>query len=96
MSKNVYLQDGTVGVSLFDEDNFASRRTTGHNLWDPESLLSGGEAKAGLDYSNPRVWPNYTTYLDACNGFLTADEVLEIAPRVAQLPRMNFLPVIYG
>ena len=34
--------------SLFTHDNFTSRRTTGCNLYDPESLLTGFEIGAGF------------------------------------------------
>ncbi len=84
--KPIYLADGSTEESLFSEDNFASRRTTGHNLYDPESLLSGAEIAVGLGYDNPRVWPNYSTYVEACEGYLTAEEILTLAPRCFNLP----------
>ena len=40
-----------VGVdfpSLFDKDNFTLRRTTGHNMHDPESFITGRELEQGL------------------------------------------------
>jgi len=32
---------------LFEQDNFAPRRTTGNNLYDPESLITGAELARG-------------------------------------------------
>ena len=77
----VYLINGSTEKSLFAEDNFASRRTTGHNLYDPESLLTGAEIEAGLGYKDPRVWPSYVTYIKACNGEFTSEQIASIAPR---------------
>ncbi len=75
------LENGQEAPNIFEEDNFKSRRTTGHNLLDPEGLLSGAEIEAGLGYNTPRVWPDYYTYLDACEGLITTEEILAIAPR---------------
>jgi hypothetical protein len=36
-------------------DGFASRRTTGHNMFDPESTISQGELDAGLTFMNSVV-----------------------------------------
>jgi len=67
---------------LFAEDNFTKRRTTGHNMFDPESLISGEEAAKGMTYDNSRrVWPDTDTELDAIEGRISTDEVLRVAPR---------------
>ncbi len=72
--------------SRFDNDNFTSRRTTGHNMFDPESLISGKELAQGMTYQNSkRGWHNEKWYLAAVSGDLTTDEILEIAPRVWSL-----------
>ena len=69
--------------SLFERDNFTLRRTTGHNMLDPESLISGAELKRGMDYKNStRAWCNEQHYLDAVTGEINTTEVLESAPRV--------------
>ena len=66
----------------FTSDNFSSRRTTGNNLYDPESLLTGEEAAAGYTYDNSiRVWPDEQTYLEVCHGEIPARLVSKIAPR---------------
>lgn len=77
----VYISDGTTQKSLFVTDNFTSRRTTGNNLYDPESLLTGAEIERGLDYSTPRIWSSYEVYKDACEGKFTPEVIAEIAPR---------------
>ncbi len=88
----IQLSDGTTQPSLFSQDNFANRRTTGHNLYDPESLLTGAEIEQGLDYTNShRVWSSYETYKDACNGEFTPELIAEIAPRKRILN--NVLPI---
>ncbi len=76
----VYLQNGNTEKSLFTEDNFASRRTTGLNMYDPESLLTGAEENAGFGYRDPRVWPSYDTYVKACEGAFTSEDIANIAP----------------
>ena len=69
--------------SRFDKDNFTSRRTTGHNMYDPESLISGEEIEAGLTYLNSkRYWADEKHYLSAVDGTLSPDEILATAPRV--------------
>lgn len=58
--------------SLFDADNFTMRRTTGHNMHDPESLISGAEIAKGLTYTNSkRLWLSETHYLAAVTGLIT-------------------------
>ena len=68
--------------SLFTHDNFTSRRTTGCNLYDPESLLTGFEIGAGLNYLNSaRIWRNEEHYHLACSGALSIEQILTTAPR---------------
>lgn len=67
----------------FEKDNFTSRRTTGHNLYDPESLITGYEADAGFTYENSeRAWPNENVRQLALSGDIDVNTVLRIAPRV--------------
>ncbi len=73
--------------SFFDDDLFTLRRSgsafDSGNPYDPESLLTGGEAARGLDYGNSRrSWPNEETYRAAVGGHLTTEQILRIAPRV--------------
>ena len=50
--------------------------------YDPESLLTGGEAIAGMTYTNSeRVWPDAKTRQRAARGELTHDEIALLAPR---------------
>ena len=97
--------------SKFDRDNFVSRRTTGHNMFDPESLISGKEIAEGLTYRNSaRSWKNQEHYLSAVQGDLTTEQILESAPRVlrplytyprlqnwanALAPRRSYLDAFY-
>jgi hypothetical protein len=67
---------------LFQEDNFSSRRTTGCNMYDPESLLTGKEIENGLGYADKRdysAWPGL--YTDIVEGRVKASDVPLIAPR---------------
>ena len=80
--------------SKFTEDNFTSRRTTGHNMNDPESLISGKELEQGFSYSNSsRNWSREEQYLQAVRGDISWDEVLKTAPRVfrTQNGKMKFI-----
>ncbi len=66
----------------FGKDNFTSRRTTGHNLYDPESLITGEESERGLTYQNSeRSFASVSTELSAYSGELTTDEILVYGPR---------------
>ena len=50
--------------------------------YDPESLLTGAEALAGMTYTNSeRVWPNAKTRQMAARGKLSHDEIARLAPR---------------
>ena len=69
--------------SRFNRDNFTSRRTTGHNMYDPECLMSGAEDRAGYTYTNSaRDWDNEAHYLRAVLQEITPEEILFEAPRV--------------
>ena len=74
-----------VGVdfpSKFERDNFTSRRTTGHNMYDPECLINGNEINQGFTYTNSkRDWVSEQHYLDAVSQLLSPDEILATAPR---------------
>ena len=73
----------SLSQELFDRDNFAFRRTTGHNMYDPNSLMSGSEAEKGFTYTNStRVFPDVGTELMAVDGRLTTEEILLVGPRV--------------
>ncbi len=71
--------------SPFEKDLFTERRSgtcyTSGNPFDPESLLTGAEMAAGLDYGDKRSWPNEALYRAAIGGQLTTDEIARIAPR---------------
>lgn len=69
--------------SMFSRDNFTLRRTSGHNMYDPESLLTGEEMAQGMTYTNTaRDWPDEETYHKAWAGEIPTPELLKIAPRV--------------
>ena len=73
--------------SLFGKDNFTLRRTTGHNMFDPESLISGEEIKNDMTFSNSkRAWDNEAHYLSAVTGELNTTDILKTAPRVFLIP----------
>ena len=59
-------------VTGFEIDNFAVRRSGGAtsygNAYDPESLLTEAESRAGLTYFDYRLWPTETLYRDAVAG----------------------------
>ena len=81
---------------LFEKDNFTSRRTTGNNMFDPESLLTEGESRQGYEYDNSkRDWPESGNFNDpvtrvlrnrvyeaVADGLIPANLVPSIAPRV--------------
>ena len=50
--------------------------------YDPESLLTGAEAWAGMTYTNSeRVWPDAETRARAAKGALSHDDIARLAPR---------------
>lgn len=68
-------------TKLFENDNFASRRTTGNNMYDPESLLTGAEIERGLTYYDKRVWPAPEVERLAIEGKMPIALIPTIAPR---------------
>lgn len=66
----------------FATDNFTSRRTTGHNLFDSDSLITGEESAAGLTYANSsRKFPDVETKERAIRGEISQDEIIRLYPR---------------
>lgn len=72
--------------NYFAQDNFAERRSGGSEAYgvhyDPESLLTGAEAAAGLTYKDKRIWPDSDTYRAAVAGRISPELIPSIAPRV--------------
>jgi len=67
----------------FTRDNFTSRRTTGHNMYDPESLLTGAEVVEGLDYGNStRDYLSQGIYDAIVHGNIPVDDIPRLAPRI--------------
>lgn len=76
------IQPGVDFPGFFEKDNYAVRHTTGHNMFDPESFITGEELARGLTYSNSaRVYHSYEAYVDAVTGFWTPEEIAELFPR---------------
>ena len=74
-----------VANNYFATDTFRERRNSQPGAgvaYDPESLLTGAEEKAGLGYRDKRVWPNEETYTRAVSGGMTPEQVAAGAPRV--------------
>jgi hypothetical protein len=66
----------------FENDNFTSRRTTGHNLFDPDSLLTGGESAQGLTYQNSsRKFPSAEIREAVIRGEVSQADVVRLYPR---------------
>ena len=68
--------------SHFTKDNFTSRRTSGHNAYDPESLLTGAELAAGFEYGDLREYPSQACYDAIVSGQVPVDDIPVLAPRV--------------
>lgn len=50
--------------------------------FDPEGMISQAEVDAGMTYTNSRrSWPEGMAWLQFFRGELSADQVLDIAPR---------------
>ena len=66
----------------FEKDNFTSRRTTGHNLFDPDSLITGEESEKGLTYANSsRKFPDAETREKVIRGEVSQTDVVRLYPR---------------
>jgi hypothetical protein len=67
----------------FSKDNFASRRTTGNNAFDPEGFITGAELDKGLTYANSRrAFSESYDYDDAVQGLYTVAQIADFFPRV--------------
>lgn len=72
-------------ANYFQGDTFAERRNATPSAgvaYDPESLLTGAEAEAGLTYQDRRLWPSEAAFIAAIEGRLTPEQVAAVAPRV--------------
>lgn len=66
----------------FEQDNFTSRRTTGHNLFDPDSLITGEESAQGLTYQNSsRKFPSAEIRESVIRGEVSQADVVRLYPR---------------
>ena len=73
--------------TYFASDNFTSRRTTGHNMLDPEALITGAELAAGFTYTNShRHFDSQSLYDAVVSGDIPSTEVPRFAPRVFNAP----------
>lgn len=71
----------------FAQDNFSIRRTTGHNMFDPDSLITGAELARGFTYANShRDYPGQHTYDAIVAGDVPLAIVPDVAPRVFNVP----------
>jgi hypothetical protein len=69
--------------SLFDADNYSARHVTGHNMLDPESLITGRELAEGMTYENShREWASEEQYWLACAGTVPTEKLVKLWPRV--------------
>lgn len=86
-------------ANAFEQDNFRERRNSSPAAgvaYDPESLLTGAEAAAGLTYRDRRQWPSEEAYQNAVAGKLTPEEIAEIAPRRKKIPELKPLHATLG
>ena len=68
--------------TYFSGDNFKTRRTTGHNMLDPESLMTGEELEKGFTYENShRVFRNQAHYDATVSGDVPSHLVPTLSPR---------------
>ena len=73
-------------TTYFDRDNFTARRSNSPaagNGFDPESLITGAEIKAGFTYTNShRAYPGQDIYDALVTGVIPASYAPIVAPRV--------------
>jgi hypothetical protein len=68
---------------LFAADNYALRHSTGHNMLDPESLITGREIANGLTYDNShRDYVSQGAYLRVVSGEIETQRLVIVAPRM--------------
>ena len=80
--------------TYFASDNFTSRRTTGHNMLDPEALITGAELAAGFTYTNShRHFDSQSLYDAVVSGDIPSTEVPRFAPRVFNVVKVNPHPL---
>lgn len=73
--------------TYFGQDNFTTRRTTGHNMLDPESFITGRELMDGFTYTNShRHFATQALYDAVVSGEFSTNEIPLIAPRVFNNP----------
>jgi len=76
------MRAGTDFPDIFTTDNYTLRHATGHNMRDPESLITGREIARGLDYDNShREYYNEETYHFACSGERSSAQIELLNPR---------------
>jgi hypothetical protein len=62
----------------------------GSGVYDAESLITELEVSEGLSYDNShREWMNEATYLKACSGELTPEQIMYLAPRVENVVTLS-------
>ena len=68
---------------MFGRDNFTTRRTTGHNWYDPECLITGAEIAQGFTARNStRDYLSEAHYHACVAQELTPEVIARTAPRV--------------
>lgn len=69
--------------TYFEQDNFTTRRTTGHNMLDPESFITGAELAQGFTFTNShRSFDSQALYDMVVAGDISTDLIPLFAPRV--------------
>jgi hypothetical protein len=82
MTDPIQVVDAVDAKETFAQDNFTSRRTTGHNLFDPDSLLTGAEEAQGLTYTNSsRKFPDVETREAVIRGEVSQADIVRLYPR---------------
>ena len=70
--------------SYFDADNYALRHVTGHNMLDPEGVITGREIGLGFTpYNSRRFYASFGQYQDAVCGNILMAELTILCPRVS-------------
>lgn len=74
-------------LTSFEKENFSSRRTTGHNLYDPNATITQGELQQGFTYQNSyrpvaETWEQYVNAVTPATPALCPPNVYEVGPGV--------------